>query len=426
MSSYATPSPSIQFTGPFDLMSRARNRNRSHLFLFKGHRLFLSTFIVLFIATSASADVLTELRGAYVKSDAITETFPIEISDASREYGISVTAILDTGSGSLQVKDPSGEVIYQHLWSTRRSQERARLTVTKAGTHTVEVKVNKARGEWRARIVPLPPRTALKHMYAAIVLMSFIALAAVFIVYRRGSPLRYLFVGAAIFIAARILWFIGAIALELTARYTLEDAMPYRAFIWLQSIALGVWQGIATTLVITFAALAIRRMRDNPVYAIAVGIGASACEMLVTTFISLLGMLVLFTGAKSDRAQFNLAYDMAVTPLLPIAEPLILTLQMMCIVAGTVLVVSGIQSKLYASMLGGGLVFAAALTAVSASRAITLFGPESRWVIVGSLVPIAALSYVLLRRNLCARHESPIGGETAMDAFLRENDTATN
>ncbi|MCC6152607.1 MAG: hypothetical protein IT367_02555 [Candidatus Hydrogenedentes bacterium] len=392
----------------------------------RGHRLFLSIITVLFIITSAHADVLAEFRGAYIKSDAITETFRIDISDPSREYGISVTAILDTGSGSLQVKDPTGEVIYQHLWSTRRSQERTRLPIAKAGPHTVEVSVDKARGEWRARIVPLPPRTALKHMYASIVITSVIALAAAFVVHRRGSPLRYLFVGASIFIAARIVWFIGAIALELTTRYALEDALPYRAFVWAQSVVLGLWQGIAVTLVVALTALAIRRLADKPLHAIAAGIGACACEMLITAIVSLLGMLVLFTGAKSDRAQFNLAYDMAVTPLLPIAEPLTLALQMVCIVAGTVLVVSGIQTKRFASVFGGGLVFAAALTAVSASRAITLFGPESRWVIAAALVPIATLSCVVLRRNLRAWRLSPMDGETAMDAFLRENDTATN
>ena len=337
-----------------------------------------------------------------------------------------MTAILDTGSGSLQVRDPAGDVIYQHLWSTRRSQERARLPITQPGTHIVEVTVENTRGEWRARIVPLPARTTLQHMYASILIMSVIALAAAFTIYRHGSPMRYIFVGAATFIVARILWFIGAIALELTTRYALEDAIPYRAFIWLQSVALGLWQGIAVTLVVALAALVVRRMRDRPIHAIAVGVGASACEILITATVSLLGMLVLFTGTKSDRAQFNLAYDMAVTPLLPIAEPLILALQMVCVVAGTVLVVSGIQSNRYASVFGGGLVFAAALTAVSASRAITLFGPESRWVIVGALLPITALSYVLLRRNLHAWQESPIDGETAMDAFLRKNDAAAN
>ncbi|MCC6795575.1 MAG: hypothetical protein IT366_10690 [Candidatus Hydrogenedentes bacterium] len=389
-------------------------------------RLFLILIFTLSIATSVHANVLAELRGAYIKSDTITETFPIEISDPSREYGISVTAILDTGSGSLQVKDPTGTVIYQHLWSTRRSQERARLPITHAGKHVVEVTVEKSRGEWRARIVPLPPRTALKHLYASIIIMAAIALVAAALVYRRGAPMRYLFVGAAIFIAARILWFIGAVALELTTRYALEDAMPYRGFIWLQSVVLGLWQGVAVTLVVVLTAVLTRSLRDKPIHSIALGIGASACEMLITAVISLLGMLVLFIGAKSDRAQFNLAYDMAVTPLLPIAEPLILALQMMCIVAGTVLVVSGIQTKRFASVAGGGLVFAATLTVVSASRTITLFGPESRWVIVGVLVPIAALSYLVLRRNLQTRQVSPIGGETAMDAFLRENDAAAN
>ena len=105
---------------------------------------------------------------------------------------------------------------------------------------------------------------------------------------------------------------IGAIALELTTRYALEEAIPYRAFIWLQSVALGLWQGIAMTLVVAYFALAIRRLRDKPLHAVAASIGASACEMLITAIVSFLGMLVLFTGAKSDRAQFNLAYDMAV------------------------------------------------------------------------------------------------------------------
>ena len=206
-----------------------------------------------------------------------------------------------------------------------------------------------------------------------------------------------------------------------TVRYALEDAMPYRAF-WTQSI-LGLWQGLAAIFGVLVVAFVARTVRERPANAVAAGIGAGAFEMFVTGVISFLGLAVMFGGgAKRDKAQFNQAYDMAVTPLLPLAEPAILAVQTICTAAATLLIVFGLRARRAGPVFGGGALFAAVLTAVSASRTITLFGPESRWVIMAVLVPVAALSCVLVRRNLPAWIESPRAGETVLDAFVRQNE----
>ena len=154
-----------------------------------------------------------------------------------------------------------------------------------------------------------------------------------------------------------------------------------------------------------------------------IGIGGGALEMLVTGAVSVLGLLGMFGGGpKSDQAQFLLAYDMAVTPLLPLADPVILAVQTICGVAATTLVVHGLRTRSSGPVFGGMVIFGAVLTAVGASRTLSLFGSESRWAILAVLAPVAAWSYVLLRRNLLAWVESPREGETALDAFTREHE----
>ena len=382
---------------------------------------------MLFAARASHADVFVEQRGTYKSATTTTELFKIEIPDAHREYGISVTAILDAGSGSLRILDPSGEMVYQHLWSTRQSQERARLPVTRAGTYTIEVSIENARGEWRARIVTLPSRASLKWMYLSAALLIALPLFIVILAHLRGAAIKYAATGALMFLLGYLVWLIGAIVLEITARYALEDAMPYRAFLWTQSILLGLWQGLAAIAGVLVVAFVARAVREKPANAVAAGIGAGAFEMFVTGVISFLGLAVMFgDGAKSDKAQFNQAYDMAVTPLLPLAEPAILAVQTVCFVAATLLIVFGLRVRRAGPVFGGGAIFAGVLTAVSASRTITLFGPESRWVIMAVLVPIAALSCVLIRRNLPAWIESPKTGETALDAFVRQNENSSD
>lgn len=384
----------------------------------------LSILIFVFsVSGGASAEVIAEHRGAYIKSGEVAESFPLEIADGEREYGISVTAILESGSGSLRVFDPDGQQVYQHLWSSRLSQERARLPVSVAGKYTITVELDGASGEWRARVVALPARAGLRWMYLSAALLIVVPVIALGTVRGLGNPLKFAALGGTMLLCGRVVWFAGAVALEISAKYALEDSMPYLAFLWMQSIVLGAWQGVAAALGVIAVVSVGKSIREKPSYVIAAGIGAGALEMIVTGLISLLGLAIMFGGgAKSDMAQFRQAYDMAVTPLLPLAEPLILTLTTVCYVAGTLLAVYGLRSKSAAAVLGGSAFFAAVLSAVSASRTITLFGPETRWVILAVLLPVAGLAYVTARRNLAAWRESPRAGESALDAFVREHD----
>jgi hypothetical protein len=389
--------------------------------------LFPIVVAVVFGARLAAAGIVAEHRGAYIKLDAIAESFSVEITDVQQEYGISVTAILDAGSGSLRVLDPDGAMIYQHLWSDRYSQERARLPVTKAGSYTVAVSIDKGRGEWRARIVALPSRAALKWMYLSAGLLIVIPVAMLGAAYWHGASIRWAALGAIVFVSGRLIWLVGAVILDISARYALEDAMPYRAFLWVQSLMLGLWQGLAASLAVLAFAFLVKPLRQRPLHAIAVGIGAGGFEMAMTGVISLLGLSVMFGGGpKSDKAQFTQAYDMAVTAVLPVAEPMVLGLTSACTVAATLLIVYGIRVQRFSPVLGGAAVFGTVLTAIGASRGITLFGPESRWVIAVLLLPVAVLSLVLIRRNLPYWVASPRSGETALDAFVRQHDGDEN
>jgi len=372
------------------------------------------------VSNGARAEIVAEYRGVFAKPESSTQSYSFDVSGAHREYGIGVTAVLDAGSGSLRAIDPAGQPVYQHLWGTRDSQERARLPIAQPGTYALAVAADNARGAWRARVVALPARAALRWMYASAALLAAVPLSIIAIAHWRGAAVRYAAAGALMFATGRALWFAGAIALDLTAKYALEDAMPYAAFLWTQSVLLGLWQGAAATIGVVIVALALRRLREKPAHAIAAGIGAGAFEMLVNSALSFRGLAIMFGGGpKSDMAQFRQAYDMAVTPLLPLAEPIIYVMQTVCGAGATLLVIYGLRARRAGPVFGGGALFAAALTAIGASRTIALFGPESRWVLVAVLAPVAALSYLLARRNVPAWAERPVEGETALDAFER-------
>lgn len=389
-------------------------------------RIVLIAIVFSAIALGAArGEVIAEHRGAYIKSKAITESFPFEIVDATREYGISATAILDAGSGSLRVLDPNGEMVYQHLWSTRQSQKRSRLPVAASGTYTLEVTVENARGEWRARVVALPARASLRWMYLSAALLVVLPVVALVIAQVRGAAFRYAAAGGLMFLIGRVVWFAGAIVLKIAAGYALEDAMPFQAFLWIQSLILGVWEGIAATLAVVTVAVLVRTLRDKPANAIAAGIGAGALEMALTGVISILGLAIMFGGGqKSDGAQFLQAYDMAVTPALVLADPAIYAVRTVCTVAATVLIAYGLRARRFGPVCGGFVLFGSVLTAVGASRTLALFGPESRWLQLGVTLPVAIVSAVVLWRNLAAWLDGPKGEETAMDAFLREHEAA--
>ncbi|MBM3288955.1 MAG: hypothetical protein FJY92_02265 [Candidatus Hydrogenedentes bacterium] len=384
-------------------------------------------FALLLLAVCARAEIVAEYRGAFAKPETVTQTFGLEIVDAQREYGIGVSAVLDGGSGSLRVVGPAGDAVHQHLWGTRDSQERARLHVPQPGTYTIEVSVDNARGQWRARVVALPARASLKRMYVSAALLIAAAFLAPIVAHWRCAPLRYAAAGAIVFALAKTVWLIGAFALDIGARYALEDAMPYAAFVWTQSVLLGLWQGVAIVLAVLVATRPMKRLRDKPANAIAVGIGAGATEMFMTGILSFQGLGVMFGGGpKSDKAQFAQAYDMAVTPLLPLVDPVTLAVQTVCGAAATLSIVYGLRARRAAPILGGGALFAAMLTAAGASRSIALFGPESRWTIAALLTPIAVIACVVARRHARTWAERPAAGETVLDAFLREHDGGAN
>ena len=366
------------------------------------------------------AGVVAEYRGAFVKSETRSESFPFEIADAQREYGIGVTAILDTGSGSLRVIGSGGGVVYQHSWGERYSQQHRRLVIPATGTYTIAVDATSATGQWRARIVALPDRASLRWAYLSAALVMVIPVVVVIAAHRRGAHVRYAAVGAGILVLGRLIWFSAALVLEIGARYALEDNMPYRAFLWTQSVILGAWQGVAAMLAVMLAARIVKPLLDRPENAVAAGVGTAATEMIVSGVLTFMGLAVMFGGGpRSDTAQFNQAYEMAVTPLSILADPTIQVIQGVCTVAATLLIAHGLRSRRVAGALEGGAIFAAVLTAVSASRTIALFGPESRWIVLAVVLPVAALSAIMVRRNLATWAERPVAGETALDAFVR-------
>lgn len=413
--------------------ARARNQSFDRLERRLAPLARVSLWVILVFSAShvfpraVHASVVAEYSGGHTESTETTETFPFVIKDVQREYGISVTAILESGDGLLRVLDPAGTQIYQHLWGTMLSQERAPLAVTAPGTYSMVVSVEDARGDWRARVVALPATSALKWMYVSAALLIMLPLVAVGIAVRRGSGFRFVALGAAMFLAARVVWFIGAIAIDIAARFALEDAMPYLAFLWVQSAVLGLWQGIAATIGVVLVTRLAKSICEPPSRVIAAGIGSGALEMIAIGVLSLFGLAIMFgSGSKSGKARFLQAYDMAVTPILPLAEPAVLALTALCGVAATLLTVYGLRSRRFGHVVGGAALFAAVLTAVSASRSVTLFGPESKWVTVAVLLPLAGLAGALIRRNLLDWVDSPRAGETALDAFVREHEGSDN
>ena len=390
---------------------------------------FFVRFPVVLVAASlalslfADAGPLADHAGRWETSTTETRSFSFVITQPEIQYGINSTAMLESGSGSVRVLDPDGTEIYKHLWGEKRSQERAPLTVSRAGQYKLEVSGESARGGWRVRIMPLPPRNALGAMYGSAGLIAMIAVVLAVVAFAKGTRLAVLVAGAAMFVLGKFFWVVGGAALNIFAFGPLENVFSHLAMVWIQAATLGIWEGAALAIAIFVVARLAKSTRADLRAAIGTGIGAVTCELIAAGYIIYQGLAIMFAGGpKSGLAQFNQAYAMAVTTWLPLTEPVILVLSGACRLAAMVLILYALRARVFAPLVSGALIAGAAITAVSAARAIAVLGPESRWIAAAMCLPVAAAAIIMLKRNVPLWKETRLPNETPMEAYLREQE----
>ena len=224
------------------------------------------------------------------------------------------------------------------------------------------------------------------------------------------------------YLLGQAIWYAGAILLHVGAEAKLEDALPYRAFVWMESIALGAWQGIAAAAGVWLVARGMKLAGKTRRDAFSAGLAGGGLELFLIGIGTVLGLFITFgMGAKSDKALFNLAYSMAVTPGLALVDPAIQVCGVVCRVAATMLIVGGMRFRRYGQIALGVFVFGAVLTAASAARTIELLGPESRWLLLGVSAGVSAFAILVLRRSAVQWPEAGNGEESPMEVFLRQH-----
>lgn len=347
---------------------------------------------------------------------------PFEFPRPDESYGLDVAAMLAAGSAKLTVLDPEGNAIHEHLWGTRLSKERVALGPELApGAYRVSVTLDGALGRWHVGIVRLPPPSRLWAMQTAgpLVLLLGLACAIGWKVAARVQW-RWFAAGALILVAVALLRFAGLVAAELTVRGNIEDRVSPAVFIALDSLYFGALGGVIACALTWFAARIFPVLRERAATAAALGVGAGSLEALASGAGTALGMVtVLGTGPRAANAQFDLAFDMGVTPLLPLVDAGRHACLIVTRVAVAVLVVHGVAGRHKTSILAGILLSSVVEASIGASRLFPLYGWPSRWNAVLVAVPWAAISVVLARPRFRHWPVASAAGESPMEAFLR-------
>jgi len=386
-------------------------------------QIILLLLLFALCAPSACADIAVDLFDSYASPTTATRQYPFEVAAPDAKLGINSTAIFTSGSGSLRVLDPSGAEIYKHLWGTTRSQERTPLPIAASGNYTLEISADAALGGWRVRVRELPARNSLRAMYFLSYSLFLMAAVLIIAAKRAGAPMTTLGAGAAMFLLSSFLALVGGVVLQLALFARLEFAVSHLASILIQSLLLGACGGVAAFLAVCGLAYAVKRAQANWSGAIGAAIGTASCELLINGYIAHQGLAAMFgDGPKSDLAQFKQAYAMAVTPLLPLAELVILATGALCRGAATVLFIYTLRARKAAPVFWGVLLVGGTMAAVSVSRAIELIGPESRWMPALLCLPFAIIAVIALRRNHRAWDALPQGHESPLETFLRQHE----
>jgi hypothetical protein len=240
-----------------------------------------------------------------------------------------------------------------------------------------------------------------------------------------NAPWRWFAAGAVARVAAALFALVLVLVYHFTLRAPFEDSLSYAQYLVVDSGVMGIASGIAAAMVFLLAGLVLRGSRASAANGIALGVGAGAGETLVSSAVTIVGTGLLFGGSpKSERWMLQLAYDTALTPLLPLVEPVKFACVVLCLMAASGLCVMATATRRWGLLFGAFLLLAGLYAALGATRVWTLDGAVSKWWTLSGALPFAAVSVLVVRRCLrdwpraVAPHEAP------MEAFLRESNAA--
>ena len=358
-------------------------------------------------------------------------TYPLVIENSEAEYAVEVRAVLSAGSGALKVLDPQGAELYQRLWGTRLSEDLVQLPrLREAGEYQLAIEAENAVGEWRVRVLELPPPAQLKRVYWSGPLLIVVGLA--FLLgwrWQSRAPWRWFVVGAGVRVAAALFTVAGVLAFHLLLRDTLEDRLSYAAFILVESAVIGVASAVALLAAILVAGMAFSKLRAAFPNAVALGVGAGASEALISGVVTTMGTSIVFgNGPKSGKWLVQLAHDAAFTPLLPLVEPAKFACVIICLMAASALGVMALASRRLGPAVWAGLLLAGLYAGIGMTRVWALDGAASKWWILCGALPFAVLGIPVLSAMSRTWQESLVGGEAPMEEYLKlfdEEEAAT-
>lgn len=385
---------------------------------------FVAAVLMFAIRANAVEGPLRLEHGGQLGPVPVTDstTYPVWIDKPEVNYALDVRAVLKTGSGAIKVLAPDGAELYQRPWGTRLSEDLVQLPqMREAGEYRLLVETDNAVGEWRVRVVEMPPVARLKSVYWSGPLLMVVGLA--FLLgwrWKTAAPWRWFAVGAVVRVAAFLFTVLGALAFHLTLRDSLEDALPYVSFLAIESGVSGVVSAIAMLAAILLAGVVFSSLRTLCANAVALGAGAGAGEALLSGVVTTLGTGIVFgTGPKSGKWLVRLAYDSALTPLLPLVEPSKFTCVIVCLMAASGLALLALASRRLFPVLWAGLLLAGLYTGIGLTRVWSLDGAASKWWILCGALPFAAIGVLALSWMSRTWRDSMAGGDAPMEEYLK-------
>ena len=363
-------------------------------------------------------------RGGFLGPVPVTNstTYPLTIVKTEADYALEARAVLKAGSGTIKLLSPDGSDLYQRPWGTRLSEDLVQLPkMHVAGEYQLLIETENAVGEWRVRVVEMPPVARLKSVYWSGPLLIGVGLA--FLLgwrWKTDAPWRWFALGAAVRVVAFLLTVLGALAFHLTLRDSLEDSFPYVSFLAVESGVNGVVSAVAMLAAILLAGFVFSSLRSTCASAVALGVGAGAGEALLSGVVTTLGTNIVFgAGPKSGKWLVRLAYDSALTPLLPLVEPSKITCVIVCLMAASGLALLALASRRASPALWAGLLLAGLYAGIGLTRVLSLDGAASKWWILCGALPFVAVSVPILSWMSRTWLDSMAGGDAPMEEYLK-------
>ena len=344
---------------------------------------------------------LLDVHGEFTAGDqSQVKRFTIPARETSLKLGICLQSNLKVGTVRLQIVGPDGNPVLEQTFGEGRHFS-AKTLEPSAGPAALQVELggDSAAGEWELVAVEIPTRSALYPAFATGPLMMLVA-AAFVIGWRMRSRVqwRWFWAGAVIWtvgVGAKLGW---AILTNPAILGGLESAFPRALYLAAGSAYIGALTGIFEIGVTLACAMIWRHMALRGDRAVAVGVGAGACEALLLGAAALTQAFVMVSGMpQADLLLVNSVYLASSTSLSWLVSPVERIIAILCHTSSRTLVLLCVAKRQW-SLFWYGFALISAIDALAGFLHLGGYlGSTSLWWVEWLLAPFAIASFPIVK-----------------------------